>query len=121
MPIKIVVLALVMALAAAFMTTGCSMFGESSSSERLAVAKTVAKTVLKLVVSAYKAGGSELAASQIDSMTADGKLTESQASALKSMLDGGVATLENLANSSDSGAATITTSGETAAASETKD
>ncbi|MFA6715968.1 MAG: hypothetical protein WCS27_11375 [Victivallaceae bacterium] len=92
------------ASAVAVLLTGCFLFDseKSNSSERSAVAGTVTKSLLKLVCAAYQSGGNTLAEARIDSMTADGKLTEAQANALKSMLGSSVNVLANLAEDSDS-------------------
>ncbi|MDD5599637.1 MAG: hypothetical protein PHV82_16955 [Victivallaceae bacterium] len=126
--IKSLVVPVLLALATAVLVTGCSLFSSDSTttSERLATAKTVAKTVLKAVCTAYSSGGNTLAEAQINSMVSDGKLTEAQATVLKSMLDGGISTLENLANSTDSAAvltndSTVTNTGEATAVSENKE
>ena len=92
----------VMSLAVAVLISGCSMFsGTSGSSANLDKVKTIGKTVLKVVCTAYKSGGNSLAAAEIDKQVADGKLTSAQAADLKSMLDGGVDALDNLANAPD--------------------
>ena len=91
-----------MSLAVAVLISGCSMFsGTSGSSANLDKVKTIGKTVLKVVCTAYKSGGNSLAAAEIDKQVADGKLTSAQAADLKSMLDGGVDALDNLANAPD--------------------
>lgn len=91
-----------MSLAVAVLVCGCSMFsGTSGSSANLDKVKTVGKAVLKVVCTAYKSGGNSLAAAEIDKLVADGKLTPAQAADLKTMLDGGVDALDNLANASD--------------------
>jgi hypothetical protein len=102
--IKSLVVSALLALAVAVLVTGCSLFnsGSTSTSERLATVKTVAKAVLKAVCTAYSSGGNTLAEAKIDELVKDGKLTESQASSLKSMLAGGVSALEKIANSEDS-------------------
>jgi hypothetical protein len=102
--IKFLVVPALLASAVAVLVTGCSLFSSDSAdtSERLAAVKTVAKTVLKAVCTAYSSGGNTLAEAKIDELVADGKLTESQASSLKSMLAGGVSALEKIANSEDS-------------------
>lgn len=105
--IKFLVVPALLALAVAVLVTGCSLFSSdstdsTSTSERLAAAKTVAKTVLKVVCAAYNSGGDTLAEAKIDELVEDGKLTESQAEALKSMLASGVSALEEIATSEDS-------------------
>ncbi|MDD5699316.1 MAG: hypothetical protein PHH77_11935 [Victivallaceae bacterium] len=102
--IKSLVVPALLASAAAVLVTGCSLFSSDSTgtSERLAAVKTVAKTVLKAVCTAYSSGGNSLAEAKIDELVTDGKLTESQATALKSMLAGSVSSLEKIANSEDS-------------------
>ena len=96
----------VMSLAVAVLVCGCSMFsGTSGSSANLDKIKTVGKTVLKVVCTAYKSGGNSLAYAEIDKLVADGKLTSAQAAELKSMLDGGVDALDNLANAPDTATA----------------
>ena len=98
-----------MSLAVAVLISGCSMFsGTSGSSANLDKIKTVGKTVLKVVCTAYKSGGNSLAYAEIDKLVADGKLTSAQAVDLKSSLDGGVDALDNLANAPDT-ASTVTT------------
>ncbi|MFA7185758.1 MAG: hypothetical protein WC082_12730 [Victivallales bacterium] len=101
---KSLVVPALLALAAAALVTGCSLFSSdsTSTSERLATAKTVAKAVLKVVCAAYTSGGDSLAEAKIDELAADGTLTETQAEALKSMLDSGVSTLEEIASGDDS-------------------
>ena len=92
----------VMSLAVAVLVSGCSMFsGTSGSSANLDKIKTVGKTVLKVVCTAYKSGGNSLAYAEIDKLVADGKLMYAQAVDLKSSLDGGVDALDNLANAPD--------------------
>lgn len=99
---KFIVLALIIALAAVIIA-GCTMAScESQNPERRKIAQTVGKAVLKLVVVAYKSGGNKLAEDKIGDMVSDGKISESQASALKSVLSDGISTLENLAEKSDS-------------------
>ncbi|MDD5697871.1 MAG: hypothetical protein PHH77_04575 [Victivallaceae bacterium] len=102
--LKSLVVPALFASAVAVLVTGCSLFSSdsTSTSERLTVVKTVAKTVLKAVCSAYTSGGNTLAEAKIDELVTSGKLTESQATALKSMLAGGVSALEEIANSDDS-------------------
>lgn len=96
----------VISLAVAVLVSGCSMFsGTSNSSANLDKVKSVGKTVLKLVCTAYKSGGNSLAYAEIDKQVADGKLTPAQAADLKSMLDGGVDALDNLANAPDTATA----------------
>jgi 2-polyprenyl-3-methyl-5-hydroxy-6-metoxy-1,4-benzoquinol methylase len=118
--IKSLVVSALLALAAAVLVPGCSLFSSdgASTSERLATVKTVAKTVLKVVCTAYSSGGDTLAEAKIDELAADGKLTESQATALKSMLASGVSTLKKIADSEDSVATATDLSG--TAATETK-
>ncbi|MDD5597226.1 MAG: hypothetical protein PHV82_04740 [Victivallaceae bacterium] len=108
--LKSLVVPALLALAAAVLVTGCSLFSNdsASTSERLATAKTVAKTVLKAVCTAYSSGGNTLAEAKIDELVVDGTLTESQASSLKSMLAGGVSALEEIANSDDSASSSNT-------------
>ena len=99
---KFLVVSALMSLAVAVLITGCSMFsGTSGSSANLDKVKTIGKTVLKVVCTAYKSGGNTLAYAEIDKLAADGKLTPAQAADLKSTLDGGVEALENLANTPD--------------------
>ena len=104
---KFVVLVLAIALTAALLMPflpGCSMFGDSG--DKSVIAKTVAKSALKLIVAAYQSGGSSLAAAKIDAMEADGKLTTEQATALKGMVDSSVTALKDLANDSPAKAPT---------------
>lgn len=99
---KSLIVPALLSLAVAVLISGCSMFsGTSGSSANLDKVKTVGKTVLKVVCTAYKSGGNALAAAEIDKQVADGKLTSAQAADLKSMLDGGMDALDNLANASD--------------------
>ncbi|MDD5598391.1 MAG: hypothetical protein PHV82_10635 [Victivallaceae bacterium] len=102
--IKFLIVPALTASAVAVLSAGCFLFDNENSSkaERLAVAKTVAQSLLKLVCAAYQSGGNTLAEAQIDSMAANGKLTETQATALKSMLGSSVTILENLADGSNS-------------------
>ena len=102
MPKKFLIVPAILSLAVAVLISGCSMFsGTSGSSANQDKVKTIGKTVLKVVCTAYKSGGNSLAAAEIDKLAADGKLTPAQAADLKSMLDGGVDALDNLANAPD--------------------
>ncbi|MDD5698127.1 MAG: hypothetical protein PHH77_05875 [Victivallaceae bacterium] len=109
--LKSLIVPVLLAPAVAVLVTGCSLFSSdsTSTSERLTVVKTVAKTVLKAVCTAYTSGGNTLAEAKIDELVKDGKLTESQASSLKSMLASGVSSLEKIANSEDSTPTATTT------------
>ena len=99
---KFLIVPALMSLAVAVLITGCSMFSRTSgSSANLDKVKTIGKTVLKLVCTAYKSGGNTLAYAEIDKQVANGKLTPTQAADLKSMLDGGVEALDKLANTPD--------------------
>ena len=106
MPRKFLIVPAILSLAVAVLISGCSMFsGTSNSSANLVKVKTVGKTVLKGVCTAYKSGGNSLAYAEIDKLVADGKLTSAQAVDLKSSLDGGVDALDNLANAPDTATA----------------
>lgn len=73
----------------AVVVSGCALFSLTPEQQQ-AILKTVTSTTANLVVLAYNAGGKDLAYTKIDDMVATGKLTPSQATALKADVDAGI-------------------------------